>query len=76
MYDSFVKPTKKITDYVTNISGITYTHIKNAPSEKEVIEKVKKLVYNKILIGHTIWKDLEVSGLKDWKGYKALIDIC
>ena len=32
IYDTYVKPELKITDYVTDISGITYKHIKNAPS--------------------------------------------
>ena len=32
-------------------------------------------MYNKILIGHTIRKDLEVCKLTQWKGWKALIDI-
>ena len=36
--DSYVHPEKKITDYVTNISGITYGHIKNAPSTKKIID--------------------------------------
>lgn len=27
------------------------------------------------MIGHTVWKDLEVCGLKGWKGMKAVIDI-
>ena len=42
---------------------------------KEVINKAKKIMYNKIVVGHTIWKDLEVCGLKEWKGWKFLIDI-
>jgi RNA exonuclease 4 len=32
-------------------------------------------MYNKIVVGHTVWKDLEVCGLKEWKGWKALVDI-
>ena len=39
-------------------------HIKKAPFKKEVIDKAKKIMYNKIVVGHTIWKDLEVCGLK------------
>jgi|688.fasta_scaffold327896_1 hypothetical protein len=30
---------------------------------------------NKIVIGHTIDKDLEVCGLKKWTGFKKIIDI-
>lgn len=35
--DTYVHPEKKITDYVTDISGITYAHIKNAPNTKSAI---------------------------------------
>ena len=37
IYDTYVKPELKITDYVTDISGITFKHIKNAPSEAQAI---------------------------------------
>lgn len=40
-----------------------------------MIEKVKKTLYGHILVGHTIWKDIEVCGLKQWKGCKAIVDI-
>lgn len=30
---------------------------------------------NKIVVGHTIFKDLEVCGLKNWSGFKKVIDI-
>jgi len=75
LYDSYVHPDKLITDYVKDISGITYAHIKNAPKMSQVIDKVKKCLINKTIIGHTIWKDMEVCGLKNWKGYKYLVDI-
>ena len=75
LLDSYIKPNKKITDFVTEISGITYLHIKNAPDLKTVLDKAKKIMYSKLVVGHTIRKDIEVCGLKDWKGWKALIDI-
>jgi len=75
LLDSYVRPNEKITDYLTDISGVTYTHIKNAPDQQTVVEKAKKVMYNKIVIGHTIAKDFEVCGLQHWKGYKALINI-
>lgn len=75
MFDAYVKPKNRITDYLTNISGITYHHIKNAKSENEVIEEAKKHMVNKIIIGHTLYKDLGVCGLTNWKGFKGKIDI-
>lgn len=56
--DTYVHPDKKITDYISDISGITYGHIKNAPDIKTVIDNVKNILYNKIVVGHTVWKDL------------------
>lgn len=75
IYDSYVRPTKKITDFVTEVSGITYSHIKNAPNEDHVIPEIKRKMLNKIVIGHTVDKDLSVCGLKEWTGFKKVIDI-
>lgn len=75
LYDSYVKPENQITDYVTNISGITFTHIKNAPHHQEVMKEIKKIINHKFVVGHTIAKDIEVCGLKDWKSWRGLIDI-
>jgi RNA exonuclease 4 len=75
LFDSYVRPKEKITDYLTEVSGVTFTHIKNAPDMKTVVDQAKKIMYNKIVIGHTVDKDFEVCGLKHWKGYKALINI-
>lgn len=30
---------------------------------------------NKIVIGHTLFKDLQVCGLTNWKGFKGKVDI-
>ena len=76
LFDSYVHPGKKVTDFLTPITGITFPHLKNAPDLKTTLDKVKKILYNKILVGHTVWKDLEVCGLSQWKGWKALVDIC
>jgi len=32
LYDSYIKPPQKVTDYITDITGITFSHLKNAPS--------------------------------------------
>lgn len=75
LYDTYVRPTERVTDYVTEISGITFKHIKNAPKQDEVVAEIKKKLLHKILVGHTIEKDLEVCGLKGWKGMKDTIDV-
>lgn len=75
MYDSYIKPSKKVTDFITEITGITYTHIKNAPLWIQEVDKVKKILMGKILVGHTLHKDLEVTKLDKWKGISRKVDI-
>lgn len=53
IFDSYVKPDKKVTDFVTHVSGITFSHIKNAPPQHKVLAEIKKLLINKIVVGHT-----------------------
>jgi RNA exonuclease 4 len=64
-----------VTDFVTDVSGITYSHIKNAPKEEQVIQEIKKRMLNKVVVGHTTAKDLEICHLKGWKGIRKAIDI-
>ena len=40
IYDTYVAPTEKVTDYRTAISGIRSDDLKDAPSFKEVQAKV------------------------------------
>lgn len=60
IYDKFVKPTEKVTDYRTPVSGIRPEDIQNgevfAKVKKEVTEKLK----NKLLIGHAVEHDMRV----------------
>jgi RNA exonuclease 4 len=37
LIDSFIRPTKKITNYLTWVSGVTYQHIKDAPTLEEIL---------------------------------------
>ena len=73
--DTYVRPTQAITDYVTDFSGITYAHIKNAPSLESIMERIKKILLAKWVVGHTVKKDIEVCKLSSWKGFKGVIDI-
>ena len=40
LYDSYVRPTKKIVNYLTHVSGITYNLIKSAPTFNEIKNNV------------------------------------
>jgi len=59
IFDSYVKPTKRIVNFLTWVSGITPELIRNAPTLDEIKEKIYKLLKGKILVGHTINKDID-----------------
>lgn len=54
VYDKFVKPKQRVTDFRTKVSGITPLCLKNAITEKVALEEIHKLLEGKVLVGHTI----------------------
>lgn len=64
LYDTFVEPTRHVTDYRTRYSGVTQDDLKGAPDFKTVQREVKMLLLGKRLIGHAIDNDLQVLDLK------------
>lgn len=60
LYDKFVKPTEKVTDYRTSVSGIRPDDIKNGEDFKVVQKEVSELLTGRILVGHSIKHDLKV----------------
>ncbi|ODV78245.1 exonuclease [Suhomyces tanzawaensis NRRL Y-17324] len=59
IYDKFVKPKEKVTDWRTWISGVTPKDLIGAVSFQEAQEEVSNLLLNKILVGHAVNNDLE-----------------
>ena len=59
LYDSFVLPRERVTDYRTHVSGITPRLLRQARSFDEVQQEVAKLLKGRILIGHHLRHDLE-----------------
>ncbi|KAK5658222.1 hypothetical protein OQA88_2197 [Cercophora sp. LCS_1] len=60
VYDSYVKPTERVTDWRTHVSGISPKHMHEARNFDEVQETVRELVRGKVLVGHDLRHDLEV----------------
>ncbi|KAH3666523.1 hypothetical protein OGAPHI_003520 [Ogataea philodendri] len=60
IYDQFVIPTEKVTDWRTAVSGVTRAHMKDAVTFKEAQEKVAKILDGRILVGHDVGHDLDV----------------
>lgn len=59
VYDQYVKPREKVTDWRTFVSGIRPSDMKNAISFKQAQTEVAHLLKDKILVGHAIHHDLE-----------------
>ncbi|KAL4513264.1 hypothetical protein Ndes2526B_g02036 [Nannochloris sp. 'desiccata'] len=82
VYDSFVAPTEKVTDYRTKWSGVRHSNLKDAPSFEQVKLKVKELLRGRVLVGHAVHNDLEVLGiahpesdLRDTSRYPPLMKV-
>uniref|UniRef100_A0A2C9LJR9 RNA exonuclease 4 n=1 Tax=Biomphalaria glabrata TaxID=6526 RepID=A0A2C9LJR9_BIOGL len=64
LYDSYIKPTELITDYRTRWSGIYPFHMDEAEPVHEALPKIRSLLMNKVIIGHAVYNDFRVLGLK------------
>ena len=63
VYDSFVAPTEKVTDYRTKWSGVRSSNLRSAPRFNDVQLHVSSLVRGRILVGHGLQHDLQVLGI-------------
>ena len=59
VYDTFVKPEEKVTDYRTWVSGVRPQDLRHAITFKAAQAKVREILEGKILVGHALHNDLE-----------------
>ncbi|TRZ12629.1 hypothetical protein HGM15179_014483 [Zosterops borbonicus] len=60
VYDKYVKPTEKVTDYRTAVSGIRPQNINTGEEFKTVQKEVAEILKGRILVGHALQNDLKV----------------
>ncbi|XP_008281526.1 RNA exonuclease 4 [Stegastes partitus] len=60
IYDKYVKPTEKVTDYRTAVSGIRPADIKDGENVKTVQREVAEILQGRIVVGHAIHNDLKI----------------
>ncbi|NXC54757.1 REXO4 exonuclease, partial [Aleadryas rufinucha] len=60
IYDKYVKPTEKVTDYRTAVSGIRPQNINTGEDFKTVQKEVAEILKGRILVGHALKNDLKV----------------
>ncbi|KAI0296645.1 hypothetical protein BC826DRAFT_908101, partial [Russula brevipes] len=59
--DTLVRPTHEVTNYRTAETGLVADHLTNAPSFREVQQRVMTLIRDKIIVGHNLWQFLSAS---------------
>ncbi|PWA21895.1 hypothetical protein CCH79_00015573, partial [Gambusia affinis] len=59
IYDKYVKPTEKVTDYRTAVSGIRPEDIKDGEDIQTVQREVADILKGRIVVGHAIHNDLK-----------------
>lgn len=60
VYDKFVRPTERVTDYRTKVSGVRRTDLTNGADFKMVQKEVSDLLTSRVLVGHAVHHDLKV----------------
>ncbi|XP_058476430.1 RNA exonuclease 4 [Solea solea] len=60
IYDKYVKPTERVTDYRTAFSGIRPEDIKNGEDARVVQREVAEILRGRIVVGHAIHNDLKI----------------
>ncbi|KAM6898057.1 RNA exonuclease 4 [Lycodopsis pacificus] len=60
IYDKYVKPTEKVTDYRTAVSGIRPDDIKDGENLQIVQKEVADILQGRIVIGHALHNDLKI----------------
>ncbi|XP_072488942.1 RNA exonuclease 4 [Notamacropus eugenii] len=60
VYDKYVKPTEKVTDYRTDVSGIRPEDIKHGEEYQVVQKEVAEILKDRILVGHALHNDLKI----------------
>ncbi|NWY39749.1 REXO4 exonuclease, partial [Sylvia atricapilla] len=60
VYDKYVKPTEKVTDYRTAVSGIRPQNINTGEDFETVQKEVAEILKGRVLVGHALQNDLKV----------------
>lgn len=59
-FTSLVNPEKKISNYITNLTGITEAMVSNAPKFYEIAKKVVEITKDAIFVAHNVHFDYNV----------------
>lgn len=57
-YSSLIRPSRKINDYVVNMTGITNEMVADAPCFHEIAQEILQFIGDRFIVGHNIQFDL------------------
>ncbi|RKP34087.1 ribonuclease H-like domain-containing protein [Dimargaris cristalligena] len=60
IYDRYVRPIESVTDYRTEVSGITPELLEDAPDFASVQREVASLLKSRVVVGHDLDNDFKV----------------
>ncbi|XP_006863889.1 PREDICTED: RNA exonuclease 4 [Chrysochloris asiatica] len=60
VYDKYIRPTERVTDYRTAVSGIRPENLKQGEELAVVQKEVAAMLKGRILVGHALHNDLKV----------------
>ncbi|OWZ08063.1 hypothetical protein PHMEG_00019456 [Phytophthora megakarya] len=76
VFDQYVKPTKPIVSYLTQLTGITESNLEHAPDLEEALVRLKAILpVDSVIVGQSIKKDLEWLTLQKPTDYKGEFDV-
>ncbi|KAE9100513.1 hypothetical protein PF010_g14789 [Phytophthora fragariae] len=76
VFDQYVKPTKPIVSYLTQLTGITESNLEEAPDLETALVRLKAILpVESVIVGQSIKKDLEWLTLQKPTDYKGEFDV-
>lgn len=67
LYDSFFKPPRRVKNYLTRYSGLTFLNTSRAPAFADEKDTIEKILANAVIVGHSLGSDQQALGL-EWSG--------
>lgn len=61
LYDKFIRPQQKVTNFLTKVSGITPAKLRTAETFDKAREEILNIMKGRIIVGHTLKSDFEVT---------------
>lgn len=65
VFDTLIKPWSKVYDYREKITGIKPMDMKHAPSYPKTMPLIKKILNDKVIVGHSLEEDFKIMDLDE-----------